>query len=97
MIVLSQSRAGFLGFCLVMLAMFVYSRRKKAFLICSGLFMAGGLLFVPDSYYDRIGQIQIQDIHGSEEITDRSAASRLLLWRLGARMAADIRPMIVLE
>lgn len=88
MVILSQSRAGFLGFGLLILVMFIYSRRKVAFATYVILLLLVGLAFAPDSSFDRVKDIQMQDIEGNE-ITDNSSASRLLLWRIGLKMFTD--------
>lgn len=88
MVILSQSRAGFLGFGLLILVMFIHSRRKVVFATYVILLLLVGLAFVPESYYDRVKDIQMQDIEGNE-ISDNSSASRLLLWRIGLKMFTD--------
>ena len=87
-VVLTQSRAGFLGFVGMLLAMFYFSNSKKKFLVYSFLALSIGLLFVPDTYFDRIHAIKSQNIHDNE-ITDKSSASRLLMWEVGWEMFKD--------
>ncbi|MFZ3207952.1 MAG: O-antigen ligase family protein [Geobacteraceae bacterium] len=87
-IVMTQSRAGFLGMCLSMLAVFYFSRRKAMMAAFAVVIILIALPFVPDSYFGRIGNIKSQDIQG-DEITDYSSASRLLLWKVGLKVFAS--------
>lgn len=82
MVILTQSRAGFLGACLSLLIIFYYSKNKAKLVTIAIVMLLIGLPFVPDSYFKIIGNIKSQDIQ-SDEITDYSSASRLLLWKVG--------------
>ncbi|WP_160295260.1 O-antigen ligase [Geobacter sp. OR-1] len=87
-IVLTQSRAGFLGFVLSFTGVYFFSKRKARMIGFAFLILITALPFIPDSYFERIGTIKTQDIH-SDEISDYSSASRLLLWKVGLRIFGD--------
>ncbi|GFO53876.1 exopolysaccharide biosynthesis protein [Geomonas sp. Red276] len=92
MIVLTQSRAGFLGLCLATVLMFLRSNRKKRFILCGGLLLIAGAVWVPDGYLERMQQMKVQDVEDAE-LTDYSSASRQLLWQVALEMISD-RPLL---
>lgn len=87
-IVMTQSRAGFLGVLLSFIAVYYYSKRKAQMLLYTGAFLLIGLPFVPSSYFERMDEIKIQGVHDNE-ISDYSSASRLLLWEVGLDIFKD--------
>jgi len=88
LVILTGSRAGFLGLCVVMANLFWWSESKAKFLRWALIFMLLGVLIVPEGYFGRFGIMQSQDI-GDNEITDYSSASRLLMWKVALSMIAD--------
>ncbi len=87
-IVLGQSRAGFLGLCVTVSGMFFYARRKGKFIAVAGLALLIGIFLVPESYFERIQDIEVQDTSASK-IEDSSSASRQLLWQVALEMIED--------
>lgn len=91
-IVMTQSRAGFLGVLLSFAVVFYYSKRKAKLALCAGAVLIVGLPFVPASYFERMDKIKMQGIQNNE-ISDYSSASRLLLWKVGLDIFFD-HPMV---
>ncbi|MDD2898182.1 MAG: O-antigen ligase family protein [Desulfuromonadaceae bacterium] len=88
LIMLTQSRAGFLGVCVTAMAVFYFSRRKLLLVSISAILLLITIPFIPDEYVNRIGEIKSQDVQG-DDLTDYSSASRLLLWKVGAMVFAS--------
>lgn len=88
LIILTGSRAGFLGLGMAILHIFWYSRSKAKFLRWSILLLLLGLLITPEGYFERFDTMQTNDI-AENEITDYSSASRLLMWKVALQMIAD--------
>lgn len=88
LVILTESRAGFLGLCTVMLNIFWYSRNRRKFIKWSVLLLLLGLFVLPTGYLDRFDTMQTQDVT-ENEITDYSSASRLLMWKVSLNMIAD--------
>ena len=89
LIFFTDSRAGFLGFVFSLLFLFYFKKNKVKTFIYGLLFLIISLAFVPDSYIDRMDSISYQNVSNSDEITDRSSAGRLVLWRLGMYVIQD--------
>lgn len=88
LVILTQSRAGFLGLTMVILFMFWCSRNKVLFLGWILILLLLGVIIAPDGYFDRFSTMQTKDITGND-ITDYSSASRLLMWNVALKMIAD--------
>jgi O-antigen ligase len=92
LIILTESRAGFLGLSVVIALLFWYSRSKALFLRWALLLLLLGFMITPEGYFSRFDTMQTQDVTGNE-ITDYSSASRLLMWKVALKMIAD-RPLV---
>lgn len=88
LVILTGSRAGFLGLCVVLLNIFWYSRNRLRFIKWSVVLLLFGLAILPEGYFDRFDTMQTQDVTDGE-ITDYSSASRLLMWKVSLNMIAD--------
>lgn len=56
-VVATNSRGGFLGLVAVFLYCFIFSPRKKLGLVLGAMLCLGGLLFIPESYWEEMGTI----------------------------------------
>jgi O-antigen ligase len=88
LVILTESRAGFLGLCTVMLNIFWYSRNRLKLIKWATLLLLLGLFILPEGYFDRFNSMQTQDVTDNE-ITDYSSASRLLMWKVSLKMIAE--------
>jgi len=93
MVILTQSRAGFLGTITAWIVLMRYMKIRLRFLAWAAVAIVLIVPFLPSSYLERIRDIRMQDTSGNQEITDYSSASRLVLWRLGFHVFLD-NPMI---
>ena len=89
MVVFTQSRAGFLGTSTAIFIMIRYMKIHISAMVWGLLALVVIIPFLPSSYLDRIRDIRMQDISGTQEITDYSSASRLALWGLGLYVFSD--------
>jgi len=87
-IVLSQSRGGFLGLCMSFTVMVFYLRKNVQFWKLFIMFILVVVCLSPSFYIDRIKQISAP-IDDNEQITDYSGASRLLLWSIAVDVFRD--------
>lgn len=88
MVIFTESRAGFLGLCVVVINLFWYSRNRLKFIKWAMLLFILSLFIMPSGYFDRFNTMQTQDVTDNE-ITDSSSASRLLMWKVALKMIAD--------
>jgi O-antigen ligase len=88
MIILTQSRAGFLGVAAMSVMMFLFSKAKGRYIRNAIAAILIGFIFLPGNYLDRVRQIEYQNIN-EDEISDYSGASRLLLWKLAIDIFSD--------
>lgn len=82
----SYSRGAFLAISVTLFAMLLQTRRK----VLAGMIMVGalvgGLMFLPQDWFDRMGTIETYD-------EDASAQGRLEIWGLSTEIALD-RPLV---
>jgi O-antigen ligase len=81
-VVLTESRAGFLGLITALLWLFRYSRRKIAAVVLFPIIVLLFLAFLPDSYKRRLSSLMNPDIASTTRVADTSAASRLAMWKM---------------
>jgi O-antigen ligase len=87
-IILTQSRAGFLGFSISILVLWLNSKKKLRYFAIVLTMAMFSLIFVPDGYIDRIKSIQWQST-SEAEVTDPSSASRIILWKIALNIFSD--------
>lgn len=81
-VVATNSRGGFLGLVAVFLYCFIFSPRKKLGLVLGAALFLGGLLFIPESYWEEMGTIS-RDAE-SEDVG--TGAHRKHLWATAINM-----------
>ncbi|ADW16533.1 O-antigen polymerase [Desulfobulbus propionicus DSM 2032] len=88
MIILTQSRAGFLGFLMTLFVLWLHSKQKIKLLLISFVFVIPVLFILPNEYISRIKTIKYDSVK-NEEILDLSAASRIVLWKIALKIFQD--------
>jgi probable O-glycosylation ligase (exosortase A-associated) len=93
LVLLTQSRGGFLGLLLFGIFVFTAQRQKARLLGIGALVCIASLYFVPDSAWSRLDMVRTIGSGGAEvlgELDDQgSAEQRFEIWRTAARIIGD--------
>jgi probable O-glycosylation ligase (exosortase A-associated) len=85
-VILTFSRGGFLGLIVVLLGLFLRSRKRMQVGVGLVILVVAGLIFVPERWFERMGTIKTYE-------SDASAMGRINAWWVAIGVAQD-RPLV---
>jgi putative inorganic carbon (hco3(-)) transporter len=93
LILLTQSRAGFVGLAFFGMFLFAGYRKKARAIALACVVGLAAFWFVPDSAWDRLGMVRTIGAGGTESLSELddmgSAEQRFAIWKTAVRIIAD--------